>query len=106
MDLTPWLEYFVTGLRTQMIQVQEKSTQIIKFDTLIQKAQSLNLPKRLTEAMKFIIQKGEISRAEYVDHFDVSARTANYDLKILEQQELIVQTGIGRAIKYILPLNQ
>ena len=50
-----------------------------------------------------IIEKGEISRYEYVDYFEVSARTANYDLKHLENKGLIVQTGIGRAIKYVLP---
>lgn len=103
MDMTPWLEYFVSGLKTQMVQVQEKSTQIIKYDALIQKAQSIKLPKRLIEVLKFIIQNGEISRSQYVEEFEISPRTANYDFKLLEDNGLIKLTGIGRAIKYILP---
>ena len=103
MDITPWLEYFVSGLKTQMVQVQEKSAQIIKYDALIQKAQNLKLPKRLIEILKFIIQNGEISRSQYVDEFELSPRTANYDFTLLEEHELIKQTGVGRAIKYTLP---
>jgi hypothetical protein len=41
MDMTSWLDYFVTGLETQMIEVKERGEQVIRRDVLVQK-HSLN----------------------------------------------------------------
>ena len=41
MDMTGWLDYFITGLETQMIEVKERGEQIIRCDALVQK-HSLN----------------------------------------------------------------
>ncbi len=41
MDMTGWLDYFITGLETQMIGVKERGEQIIRRDALVQK-HSLN----------------------------------------------------------------
>ena len=35
-DLTGWLEYFVTGLQTQMIEVRDRGEQVIKRDLIVQ----------------------------------------------------------------------
>ena len=37
MDMTGWLDYFITGLETQMIEVKERGEQVISRDVLVQK---------------------------------------------------------------------
>jgi len=102
MDMTSWLEYFIQGLRTQMDQIKQKGKSIIKYDSVLQKAETIGLKERQINALKFIIQNQHISRSQYVEKFKVSLRTANYDLNQMESKQLIKKTGVGRAIKYIL----
>ena len=102
MDMTFWLEYFIQGLRTQMDQIKQKGKSIIKYDSVLQKAETVGLKERQINALKFIIQNQHISRLQYVEKFKVSLRTANYDLNQMESKQLIKKTGVGRAIKYIL----
>jgi Fic family protein len=102
MNMTFWLEYFVEGLRTQMGQIRQKGKSIIKYDSVLRKAEASGLKERQINALKFIVQNQSISRSQYVKKFKVSLRTANYDLSLLENKELIKRVGVGRAIKYIL----
>ncbi|MBU0479221.1 Fic family protein [bacterium] len=102
MDMTFWLEYFVQGLRTQMDQIKQKGKSIIKYGSVLQKAETIGLKERQVSALKFIIQNQHISRSQYVEKFKVSLRTANYDLSLLESKGLIKKTGVSRAVKYIL----
>jgi len=102
MDMTFWLEYFIEGLRVQMSHIREKSKRVIKYDSVLQKANSIGLKERQVNALKFIIQNQSISRLQYVEKFKVSLRTANYDLSLLETKGLIKRIGAGRAIKYML----
>ncbi len=102
MDMTFWLEYFVEGLRAQMNQIKQKGERIIKYNTVLQKANTMGLKGRQIIALKFIIQNQTVSRSQYVEKFKVSLRTANYDLNLLESKGLIKRIGVGRAIKYML----
>jgi Fic family protein len=102
MDMTFWLEFFVEGLRSQMSTIKEKSQRVIKYDSVLQKANSMGLLERQVKALKFIIQNVSISRSEYVEKLKVSLRTANYDLSLLETKGLIKRTGTGRTIRYVL----
>jgi len=102
MDMTFWLEYFVEGLRAQMNQIKQKGERIIKYNSVLQKANTMGLKGRQIIALKFIIQNQTVSRSQYVEKFKVSLRTANYDLNLLENKGLIKRIGIGRAIKYML----
>ena len=102
MDMTFWLEYFVEGLRAQMNQIKQKGERIIKYNSVLQKANTMGLKGRQIIALKFIIQNQIVSRSQYVEKFKVSLRTANYDLNLLENKGLIKRIGVGRAIKYIL----
>ncbi|MCK4244505.1 MAG: Fic family protein [Candidatus Omnitrophica bacterium] len=102
MDMTFWLEYFIEGLRIQMSHIREKSKRIIKYDSVLQKAETIGLKERQINVLKFIIQNQSISRSQYVERFKASLRTANYDLSLLESRGLIKRIGVGRAIKYIL----
>jgi len=100
LDMTAWLEYFVKGLKNQMLEVKMKGEEVIKKDIIIEKAVKAELNGRQKKALTYLIEKPSISRAEYVKLNDVSIRTANYDLEVMEKLGFIERTGVGRAIKY------
>ena len=102
MDMTNWVEYFVNGLKTQMIEVRAKGEKIIKKEVLLEKTAKLNLNQRQKESLLYLIENNTIARAEYAKMFTVSLRTANYDLEQMQKMELIASKGIGRSIRYSL----
>lgn len=73
MDMTVWLEYFVTGLRSQMEEIQEKGKQIIKQDTALQKIKRAGLNARQEKAVKYLLRKGSISVKDISLRFPVYA---------------------------------
>jgi Fic family protein len=100
LDMTAWLEYFVRGLKNQMLEVRTKGEEVIKKDIIIENAVRAGLNDRQKNALIYLMEKPNISRAEYVKLNDVSIRTANYDLEVMEKLGFIERTGVGRAIKY------
>jgi Fic family protein len=102
MDLTPWLEYFSEGLKAQMLNVRDKGEAAIRKDLLLEKAAKSELNDRQKKVLEHLILNPDISRSEYAELFDVSLRTANYDMASLEENGFIRRTGVGRAIRYRL----
>ncbi len=100
LDMTSWLEYFVRGLKNQMLEVRMKGEEVIKKDIIIENAVRAGLNDRQKNALIYLMEKPYITRAEYVKLNDVSIRTANYDLEVMEKLGFIERTGVGRAIKY------
>ena len=98
--MTAWLEYFVSGLKKQMLEVRTKGEGVIKKEIIIEKAVKAELNERQKKALVFLMDNLNITRAEYVKLNDVSIRTANYDLEVMEKLGFIERTGVGRAIKY------
>jgi len=101
-DMTRWLEYFVDGLKNQMLEVKEKGELAIKKEAVIEKAAKAGLNDRQKSALVYLIENSHISRSKYVELYKVSLRTANYDLALLEKLGFIERIGVGRAIKYRL----
>ncbi|HQU32616.1 MAG: Fic family protein [Planctomycetia bacterium] len=89
MDMTVWLEYFVTGLRSQMEEIQEKGKQIIKQDTALQKIKRAGLNARQEKAVKYLLRKGSISVKEYQSAVSCIRRTAQRDLDNLMEKGII-----------------
>jgi len=102
LDMTDWLEYFVRGLKNQMLEVRTKGEEVIKKDIINENAVRAGLNDRQKNALIYLMEKPNITRAEYVKLNDVSVRTANYDLEVLEKLGFIERTGVGRAIKYMI----
>jgi Fic family protein len=100
LDMTAWLEYFVRGLKNQMLEVRTKGEEVIKKDIIIENAARAGLNDRQKNALIYLMEKPNITRAEYVKLNNVSIRTANYDLEVMEKLGFIERTGVGRAIKY------
>jgi len=100
MDLTRWLEYFVEGLKTQMLEVKAKGELAIKKEVVADKAAKAGLNDRQRSVLMYLLENPYISRSKYVELYKVSLRTANYDLALLERLGFIERAGVGRATKY------
>ncbi len=100
MDMTGWLDYFITGLESQMIEVKERGEQVIRRDVLTQKH---NLNERQTKAIEYILQYDRLTIQDYeVLCSEVNRRSLQRDLKIMIEKELIATEGATNQLVYFL----
>jgi Fic family protein len=106
MDLTGWLEFFVTGLATQLQEVRTKGEQAIRADVL---AADHGLNERQTVLVGALLERRSLTLAE-AEHLlpDVARRTVQRDLKRLAELRLVTESGRGptdpnRAYRWSLP---
>ena len=100
MDMTSWLDYFITGLKTQMVEVKKCGEQVIKRDILVQKH---GLNDRQGKALDFLLQhnKMHISKLEKLCQ-DVTRRTLQRDMNALINLGLVRIQGSARQSTYEL----
>ena len=98
MDMTRWLDYFVTGLQIQMVEIKERGEQVIRRDVLVQK-HSLN--ERQEKALDLLMKKGavHISEVEKICS-GVTRRTLQRDLNNLIELNLVRLKGSARQSNY------
>lgn len=98
MDMTDWLDYFITGLETQMIEVKERGEQVIRRDLLVQK-HGLNARQR--KALDLLARKhsAHISELEELCP-SVSRRTLQRDMNELIELDLVRSIGSARQSNY------
>jgi len=102
MDMTGWLEYFIIGLQTQMVEVKERGEQVIRRDVLTQKH---NLNERQTKAIEYLLQYGRLTIQDYeVLCPEVNRRSLQRDLKIMIKKELIAADGATNQLVYLLKI--
>ena len=100
MDMTGWLDYFITGLETQMIEIKERGEQVIRRDVLTQRH---NLNERQTKAIEYLLQYGRLTIQDYeVLCSEVNRRSLQRDLKIMTEKELIDSEGATNQLVYLL----
>jgi len=100
MDMTGWLDYFITGLETQMIEVKERGEQVIRRDVLTQKH---NLNERQSKAIEHLLRYGRLTIQDYeVLCPDVNRRSLQRDLKLMIEKELIAAEGATNQLVYLL----
>jgi Fic family protein len=93
MDLTGWLEFFVTGLSTQLQEVKTKGEQAIRADVI---AASKKLNRRQASLVAAFLERHKLSLAECEKLFpDVARRTLQRDLKMLVDIGLVDEGGQG-----------
>lgn len=91
MDLTGWLEFFVTGLATQLQEVRAKGEQAIRADVL---ANEHALNARQALLVGALVERGVMTLADAERLLpDVARRTVQRDLKRLVEVGLVVETG-------------
>ena len=93
MDMTGWLDYFITGLETQMVEVKERGEKVIRRDVLVQK---YSLNGRQSKALEFLLQYDKLT----IQNFEilcpeVNKRSLQRDLKGLLEKRIISEVGAG-----------
>jgi len=58
--------------------------------------------RTIIKVLEYLTDNDSITREQYVKMFDISLRTANYDISEIEKLNLIKRAGIGRATNYML----
>jgi len=100
MDMTGWLDYFIIGLETQMIEVKERGEQVIRRDILTQKH---NLNERQAKAVEYILQNDRLTIQNYEGLCPkVNRRSLQRDLKLMIEKELIGSKGATNQLVYFL----
>jgi len=93
MDLTSWLDYFVSGLTTQLEEVKESGTQAIKLGLL---AKEHKLNDRQQAAMEHLSDSGRLTIAEYETLCPkTNRRSLQRDLKEMLELGLMEEIGSG-----------
>jgi Fic family protein len=100
MDLTGWVEYFVTGLATQMSEVKQRGERVIRRDVLV-RMHGLN--ERQAVVLEALLERGPLG-IEEVEALvpGVTRRTLQRDLRGLVEAEIAVGEGAARATRYSL----
>jgi len=98
MDMAVWLDYFITGLETQMIEVKERGEQAIQRDVMTQKHR---LNERQGKALAFLLEHKKLTIQDYEKLCpDVNRRSLQRDLKRMVDQKLISSSGATHHQEY------
>lgn len=85
MDMTVWLEYFVRGLKKQMLEVRTKGEAVIRKEVVIERAQGLNLNDRQRKILMYLHDEKRASVDDIEKRFNFVRRTIQRDLsKMIE----------------------
>lgn len=101
-DATAWIEYFVGGFCEQIESVAGRIQDYLQEETRRGKNAKLELSDRQYKAVRWLQKREVVSAADYAKHFDVSKRTANYDLSELARKGVVRMEGESRATKFRL----
>jgi len=102
MDMTEWIEYFVDGLATQMVEVKQRGEFAIKRDLIVRK---YDLSERQINAVDFALTTGKISMKEFEELCKGTARrTLERDMKALVGKNIFIPEGSTNRLVYVLRL--
>ena len=100
MDMTGWLEYFIEGLSTQLIEVRERGEQAIRRDVLIKE---YGLSGRQSMALGYILENGSLTIQDYeVICPEVNRRTLQRDLRVMIEKGALKSEGATHHQEYRL----
>jgi len=100
MDMTGWLDFFVTGLETQMIEVKYRGEQVIRRDVLVQK---YSLSERQSKAIEFLLAHDKLTIQDLEKLCpEVNRRSLQRDLKEMLDKKLISGEGATHHQEYRL----
>jgi Fic family protein len=93
MDMTGWLDYFITGLETQMIEVRERGEQVIHRDVLVRQH---GLNERQAKALGYLIEHDKLTIQDFESLCPtVNRRSLQRDLKVMVEKVIIAEVGAG-----------
>jgi Fic family protein len=99
MDMTGWLEYFVSGLVAQLEEVKARGMAAIRRDILVREH---GLNERQGRAIEYVLGFSRMDIHDFEDQCpDVSRRTLQRDLAALEAKGLIRHEGETNRLVYL-----
>ncbi len=100
MDLTIWLDYFLTGLATQLEETKHIGKTAIEIDII---ANENKLNSRQKRALEYLIIQGSLTIAIYQELCpEANRRTLQRDLKTLIDSGLVLTSGATNNLTYTL----
>ena len=100
MDMTGWIEFFASGLATQLAEVKSRGETAIRKDTL---AQRYSLTDRQTLALGYALEHGSLAIAGFQELCpEISRRTLQRDIRILVERGLLLRQGNTSRLEYVL----
>ncbi len=101
-DLTPWLEYFVTGFKEEIDNVKAKVLSLAgkKISGDVNGQVFLHLDQ--LKILELLESRGRVRVRDVVATLKSPQRTAQFHLHKLKQLKMIQQTGRGPAAAYVL----
>ena len=97
MDTTVWLEYFVRGLKNQMLEVKNKGEVAIRKEVVIERAEMLNLNDRQRKILMYLLEEKRASVDEIGRMFDFVRRTIQRDLAKMVELGLIKEVAKSKT---------
>ena len=98
LDLTEWLEYFTSGLRSQLIEIQRKGEALIRLDVL-EKQHALSARQRGALELALAGDGFQIQDLE-AKYPEIHRRSLQRDLKGLLEKDLIEADGSTNRLVY------
>lgn len=102
MNMTVWLEYFVEGLRSQMMEIQEKGRKIISAEKAVKGFKEYSLNTRQEWIIRFLIINEKIDNEQCQKLCGSIKRTATRDLTWLVQKNILERQGEKKGTYYVL----
>jgi Fic family protein len=98
MDMTCWVEYFVTGLSTQMQEVAKRGERAIRADVVTREKQ---LNERQAKALRFMLEHEAMGILDYTKLCrGVTRKTLQRDMKDMIDKGLVATEGKTSSLVY------
>lgn len=101
-NLNQWLEYFTEGVAVSMGQVKQMILDLSLDRRLKEQKGQIYLNDRQMKVLKYLQTNPRINSSEIQKMFKITRDTANRDLKLLLENELLRRRGKGKATYYEL----
>lgn len=100
MYMTGWLDSFVSGLETQIVEIKERGEQVIRRDVLVKQ---YGLNDRQAKALGLLMKRNSVHISEFEKFCPgVTRRTLQRDLNVLIELKLVQLKGSARQSNYEL----
>jgi len=95
--MTEWLEYFVEGLKNQMLEVKDKGEVAIRKEVVVEKAKRLNLNERQQKILLHLLEEKKASVEEIEQKFNFVRRTIQRDFSKLVELGLVREVAKSKT---------
>lgn len=97
LDLTPWLEYFIDGLKVQMLEVKDRGEVTIKKEIIMERSKKAGLNERQENIMLYLLENNKATVDEIKQKHDIVRRTVQRDFAVLVDAGLVKEVAKSKT---------